>query len=127
MKKHIIEHYRTLPEPYRTQATTNFNDEKLRISPLLTKTETLYAALLHGFQWEFSPQGYQHWNQLAEGLILGERIEKLEAYTFAQVRKHLIEYRQTFIERGHISVPIHETLMKMALSFQQYGYENTQK
>ena len=60
--KTIKELYETLPEPYRTQAINNsYNKDEMFSS--------LYDALLSGFLWSETPEGFDYWNDYVDSII----------------------------------------------------------
>lgn len=61
--KTIREWLEELPEPYRTQAIENTEDELL-----LERVESLKKAVKCAFIWNKSPQGHEYWSELHETL-----------------------------------------------------------
>jgi hypothetical protein len=63
MEKKIIEWFKELEEPYKSQAISNTGSRLLR-----EKKESLKEALLSAFLWDRSPQGQEYWSKLEEDL-----------------------------------------------------------
>jgi len=57
--KTVKEWLETLPEPYRTQALENAIKSKLDDS-----SPDFGSAVIMGFIWEKSPQGWDYWNKI---------------------------------------------------------------
>ena len=55
--KPILEWYKDLPEPYRSQAIENY-DGKIEFS------KSQVDAISNGFVWRTTPQGYLHWSRI---------------------------------------------------------------
>jgi hypothetical protein len=62
--KTVLEHFETLPEPYRTQAIENCKDQGNEG----LKVENLDEAFSDGFVWSRSKQGYDHWDDFYDSL-----------------------------------------------------------
>ena len=68
--KTAIEHFNTLPEPYKSEAL-----EALNIFPLYIKLgvnekyATILIALTHSFQWGKTPQGFEYWENLYRSIL----------------------------------------------------------
>ncbi len=53
-----------LPEPYRSQALENFDEEFFENNNEREKPmRTIGAALLCSFEWEHTKQGYDYWSE----------------------------------------------------------------
>lgn len=63
MKKTIKEWLEDLPEPYRTQALNNTDEDLLEITE-----ETQSEALNTAFWWSETKEGHDYWSQLSETL-----------------------------------------------------------
>lgn len=57
MNRHILEWYKDLPEPYRSQAIENYDPGFYR-----TQTDHLASAIQDGFEWRRSIQGHDYWS-----------------------------------------------------------------
>lgn len=66
--KPILEWYEDLPEPYRSQAINNYFNSGESAS----KADNLGSALLAGFNWFDSPEGFEYWEYVQYRYISGE-------------------------------------------------------
>lgn len=68
MQKTVREWLEELPEPYRSQAMDNL------VKYPLPKSRTLFSnigdALLYGFDWDLTPQGFSYWHRIKHGIII---------------------------------------------------------
>jgi len=63
MKKTIREWFETLPEPYRSQALENIDENFEYYKFYNDKCENVKSAVFHGFQWMKSPQDFHYWSK----------------------------------------------------------------
>jgi len=68
LKELYFKFYDELPEPYRTKAKDNWNYEFTGESLV----DDLEDALLHGFDWEESPEGEDYWCYVINGTFKKE-------------------------------------------------------
>lgn len=64
-KKTIEEWLTELPQPYRTQALTNWR--KCDWLSKHNKEKSLTGAIMYGFEWDATPEGHKYWERIAEG------------------------------------------------------------
>lgn len=57
--KTILQHLNELKEPYRTQAINNIDNETLE-----EKALNLPYALLDAFEWDYSNEGFEYWDNV---------------------------------------------------------------
>lgn len=73
--KTSIEWFKTLKEPYRSQAINNCNEDSVDF-----KSDSLHEALMSSFNWIDSPEGFFHWEEISdntEAYIESEEPKKL--------------------------------------------------
>ena len=68
-EKKIKDWLNCLNNPYKQQAITNLNTSVKEI-----KVNSISDALAIGFQWEYSKEGFEYWEQVYE------RLENIEKY-----------------------------------------------
>lgn len=56
MNRHILEWYKDLPEPYRSQAIENYSSNFWN-----SQANSITQAIHNGFKWSRSPQGLTYW------------------------------------------------------------------
>lgn len=67
-QKTVREWLEELPEPYRSQAIENLVKYPLPRSKCFFKK--MEDALLHGFDWDLTPQGFSYWHRVKHGIIV---------------------------------------------------------
>lgn len=60
MLKSKLEWYKELPEPYRSQAIENHDPDFLGDNDAIS----LYEAIINGFDWKNTPQGFAYWKDV---------------------------------------------------------------
>ncbi len=65
--KTIKQHLNELPEPYRTQALKYFEPQT---------AQTQSEALMCGFDWRESKEGFSYWGKLYDRLVKQEQTEE---------------------------------------------------
>ena len=63
--KTVIEYLKELPEPERTNAIRNANDSECN-GQANEPTDALSWAIIGGFRWSDTPQGWAYWNGIHE-------------------------------------------------------------
>lgn len=99
MKKTILEWYEQLPEPIRSQATENYNGN----SGLVYNRA---SAIMYGFNWTISPQGYSYWNEIYKRAKQGELDTPIESDLVKAARK-VVQYKDLEMD-GDLYAAIHE-------------------
>lgn len=70
--KPILDWYDQLPEPIRSQAIENY-DEEGAISPVDGLNRASFSAAIHGgFSWYKTPEGHEYWANIFYKAIKGE-------------------------------------------------------
>jgi hypothetical protein len=59
--KSLTSWYNELPEPIKSEAIEN-----CKRNPDTIVADSLYSAILVGFMWTTSKQGYQYWNNISK-------------------------------------------------------------
>jgi len=75
MKTHL-EWYEELPEPYRSQAIANYDEE---FAKRFREATSIHDAIYHGFIWLGSLEGAEYWNELHNKLTNPPTIQDIIA------------------------------------------------
>jgi hypothetical protein len=70
MNKTTQQWFKKLPEPYRTQALDNLSREPDYVKN--AESPSIVSALVSGFEWEKTPEGFDYWDDFWMKLAKGQ-------------------------------------------------------
>lgn len=70
MREEYIRLFNFLPEPYRTQAITNFNEQN-SFDTVVRLNDRIHTALDLGMNWNMTPEGKRYWQLLHDRILTG--------------------------------------------------------